>query len=127
MATPLPLMVFPRKRDVAPEKGRPAFRKLPHVPGRGRQTERINNQLAQLQNSFDRYKASLSDIFVGTEPETVLVIEIVGRIEDFKQAIEGLGLEWLGEWDLTDIEPDEDFYEIGGFNDQVQKAQRDAA
>jgi hypothetical protein len=112
MATQLPLMVFPRKRNVTPEKGRPAFVTPPHVPGRGRQTERINGQLAQLQSSFDRYKASLSDTFEGAEPETVLVIEIAGRVDDFKQAIEALGLEWLGEWDLTDLEPDDDFYEV---------------
>lgn len=111
MATQLPLLVFPRKRDVAPEKGRPAFGKPPHVPDKSRQTERINDQLAQLQNSFDQYKASLSDSFAGTEPETVLVIEIIGTVDDFKQAIDGIGLEWSGEWDLKDIEPDDDFYE----------------
>jgi len=111
MATQLPLMVFPRKRDVTPEKGRPGFGSPPHVPGRGRQTERINSQLAQLQGSFERYKAGLSDSFAGAEPEAVLVIEIAGSVNDFKQAIEAIGLEWLGEWDLTDLEPDDDFYE----------------
>lgn len=111
MATQLPLLVFPRKRDVTPEKGRPGFGNPPHVPERSKQTERIKGQLAQLQNSFERYKASLSDTFAGAEPETVLVIEIVGRVDDFKQAIEATGLEWLGEWDQTDIEPDDDFYE----------------
>ena len=111
MAAQLPLLVFPRKRDVKPEKGRPAFGKPPHVPAKSRQTERITDQLAQLQNSFDQYRASLSDSFAGTEPETVLVIEIIGTVEDFKQAIDGIGLEWLGEWDLKDIEPDDDFYE----------------
>lgn len=122
MATQLPLLVFPRKRDVAPEKGRPAFGTPPHVPGRSRQAERINGQLTALQGSFDRYKASLSETFAGTEPETVLVIEIVGRVEDFKQAIEGLGLEWLGEWDLTDIEPDDDFYEVDKTGLRTQKS-----
>lgn len=121
MATQLPLMVFPRKRDVTPEKGRAAFGRPPHVPGRVRQTERINGQLAQLQSSFERYKASLSDTFAGTEPETVLVIEIAGRVDDFKQAIEALGLEWLGEWDLTDIKPDDDFFEVNSNELRTQK------
>lgn len=111
MATQLPLMVFPRKRDVTPEIGRRSFGSPPHVPGRSRQTERINGQLVQLQSSFDRYKASLSDTFAGTEPEMVLVIEIAGKVDDFKQAIEAIELEWLGEWDLTDLEPNDDFYE----------------
>ena len=122
MATQLPLLVFPRKRDVAPEKGRPAFGKPPHVPGKGRQTERINDQLAQLQNSFDQYRASLSETFAGTEPETVLVIEIIGTVDDFKQAIDGIGLEWLGEWDLKDIEPDDDFYEEDANGQRTSKS-----
>jgi hypothetical protein len=122
MATQLPLMVFPRKRDVTPEEGRPAFGKPPHVPGRSRQTERINDQLTQLQNSFEQYKASLSDTFAGTEPETVLVIEIIGTVDDFKQAIEGIGLEWLGEWDLKDIEPDDDFYEVDANGQRTGKS-----
>lgn len=112
MATQLPLLVFPQKRNISPEKGRPSFGSPPHVPERSRQTERINDQLVQLQNSFQQYKASLSETFSGTEPETVLVIEIVGKVDDFKQAIESTGLEWLGEWDLTDVEPDDDFYEV---------------
>ena len=122
MATQLPLLVFPRKRDVAPEKGRPAFGKPPHVPLRGRQTERINDQLTQLQNSFEQYRASLSDTFAGTEPETVLVIEIAGAVDDFKQAIDGIGLEWLGEWDLKDIEPDDDFYEVDANGQRTGKS-----
>lgn len=111
MATQLPLLVFPRKRDVAPEKGRTAVVTPPHVPSKSRQTERINAQLTQLQHSFEQYRASLSDTFAGTEPEAVLVIEIIGAVDDFKQAIDRIGLEWLGEWDLKDIEPDDDFYE----------------
>ncbi|CAM8648787.1 Y4bN, peptidase domain [Comamonadaceae bacterium] len=122
MATQLPLLVFPRKRDVVPEKGRPAFGKPPHVPSKSRQTERINGQLTQLQHSFEQYRASLSDTFAGTEPETVLVIEIIGTVDDFKQAIEGIGLEWLGEWDLKDIEPDDDFYEEDADGQRTSKS-----
>ena len=59
-----------------------------------------------------RYKASVSGVVAGLEPETVLVIEIAGSVDDFRQAVEGTdGLEWLGEWDIEDIEPDDDFYE----------------
>lgn len=110
MTNQLPLMVFPKKRDVKPEKGRPAFGTPPHLPTKDRQIIRLGKQLDELKNSFDQYKASLSRALAGTEPETVLVIEIIGEVDDFKQAIEASGLEWLGEWDLTDIEPDDDFY-----------------
>jgi len=68
-------------------------------------------QFSALQQSFRHYKASISGAVAGLVPETVLVIEIAGRIDDFKQAVEAAGLEWLGELDLDDIEPDEDFYE----------------
>ncbi len=41
----------------------------------------------------------------------VLVIEIVGMVEGFKQAIDRVdGWEWLGEWDLEGIKADADFY-----------------
>lgn len=52
----------------------------------------------------------MSDAALGLEPETTLVIEIVGTVEKFVQAVEAAGLEWLGEWDREDIEPDDDFY-----------------
>ena len=66
-----------------------------------------------MEEDFSRYKAMVSEGVTGLEPETVLVIEIVGRVEDFRRAIDNTdGLEWLGEWDIEEIEPDEDFYEI---------------
>ncbi|MDY6822595.1 MAG: S8 family peptidase [Chloroflexota bacterium] len=69
-------------------------------------------QLTELEDKFDRYKASVSSAVAGLEPETVLVIEIAGSVDEFKQAIDATeGLEWLGEWDVEDIEPDDDFYE----------------
>lgn len=68
--------------------------------------------MGELQHDFSKYKASASGVVAGLEPETVLVIEIAGRVDDFKQAVEAThGLEWLGEWDVDDIEPDDDFYE----------------
>ena len=64
-----------------------------------------------LQQDFARYRASVSDTALGLEPETTLVIEIVGTVEKFVQAIEKTGLEWLGEWAREDIDSDEDFYD----------------
>ena len=82
------------------------------MPVHARQVERLTLQLADLQQDFSRYRASISGTVAGLEPETVLVIEIVGTVEGFMQAVESTaGLEWLGEWDVEDIEPDNDFYE----------------
>lgn len=111
MATSLPLLVFPQAKSIPPPKGQPVVIGQPHVPGHGKQAVRLGSQLTALQQEFDRYKASVSSSVAGLEPETVLVIEIAGSVNDFRQAVEAIGLEWLGEWDIDDIEPDEDFYE----------------
>jgi len=111
MATSLPLLVFPQAKSIPPPKGQPVVIGQPHVPGHGKQVVRLSSQLTALQQEFDRYKASVSGSVAGLEPETVLVIEIAGSVNDFRQAVEVIGLEWLGEWDIDDIEPDEDFYE----------------
>ena len=109
MANQLPLLVFPQKRDVQPAAGRPFRPTALRIPGRERQIERVNAQLDSLTASWDRYRAKLSDSFTGLEPETVLVIEIAGQVDNFKVAIEKAGLEWLGEQDQLDIDPDDDF------------------
>lgn len=112
MADRLPLLVFPRARTIAPPKGHGGGAPKPHVPSHERQAGRLRQQLTQLERDFERYKASVSGAVAGLEPETVLVIEIAGSVVDFKQAIDATGgLEWLGEWDVEDIEPDDDFYE----------------
>lgn len=110
MATHLPLLVFPQAKNIPPPKGQPVVIGQPHVPGHGKQVVRLGAQLIALQQEFDRYKASVSSSVAGLEPETVLVIEIAGSVNDFRQAVEAIGLEWLGEWDIDDIEPDEYFY-----------------
>jgi len=112
MADHLPLLVFPRARIVVPSVGNGFPPTKPHFPGHARQVERLSPQLHELEQDFSRYKASISGIVAGLEPETVLVIEIVGSVDDFRRAVEVTdGLEWLGEWDVEDIEPDVDFYE----------------
>ena len=112
MADHLPLLVFPNARTILPKKGTPRPQSKPHFPGHARQVERLSQQLDELQQDFSRYKANVSGVVAGLEPETVLVIEIAGSVDDFRQAVEVTdGLEWLGEWDVEDIEPDKDFYE----------------
>lgn len=106
MPDQLPLLVFPQARRVVPETGRGFPSAQPHLPGRVRQIERLSGQLDALSTGF----AQLSGAVAGLEPETVLVLEIAGHVDDFKQAVEAAGLEWLGEWDVDEIEPTDDFY-----------------
>lgn len=122
MATSLPLLVFPQARTIAPPKGKGFPSSQPHVPGHGKQVVRLGTQLTALQQEFDRYKASVSSSVAGFEPETVLVIEIAGSVDEFRQAIEAIGLEWLGEWDVGDIPPDDDFFERNTKGERTGKA-----
>ncbi|MDP5497405.1 S8 family peptidase [Pseudomonas aeruginosa] len=122
MATSLPLLVFPQAKTIAPPKGKGFPSSQPHVPGHGKQVVRLGAQLTALQQEFDRYKANVSGSAAGLEPETVLVIEIAGSVNEFRQAVEAIGLEWLGEWDVDDIPPDEDFYERNTKGEPTGKA-----
>ncbi|NIE83026.1 MULTISPECIES: S8 family peptidase [unclassified Burkholderia] len=121
MTDPLPLLVFPEKRVVPPEPRRGFPIGGPHLPGRQRQVARVNVQLDELQASFARYQASVAGAMAGMEPETVLVMEIAGSVDDFKQAVDAAGLEWLGEWDLDGVQPDDDFYEVDSRGQRTDK------
>ena len=110
METSLPLLVFPQAKNIPPPKGRPAVIDQPHVPEHEKQVGRLTAQLIAVQQEFNRYQASISNSIAGMDPETVLVIKIAGTVDDFKQAVDAVGLEWLGERDVDDIEPNSDFY-----------------
>lgn len=111
MADHLPLLVFPSASTVTPPDGRGFPSGQPHFPNHARQAERLSPQLQDLQQDFSKFKASASGCMAGLDPETVLVIEVMGSVDDFKLAIDNTtGLEWLGEWDTENIEADNDFY-----------------
>ncbi|OGT17567.1 MAG: exopolyphosphatase [Gallionellales bacterium RIFCSPHIGHO2_02_FULL_57_16] len=122
MSDHLPLLVFPRAKTIAPPTGNGFPPSKPHFPDHGKQVERLAAQLADVQLDFSRYKASVSGVVGGLEPETVLVIEIAGSVEDFKRAVDDTeGLEWLGEWDIEDIEPNDEFYEKNKNGEKTDK------
>lgn len=113
MTAHLPLLVFPNAKTIPPPKRQGFPPDKPHFPEHGRQVGRLTTQLTSLKQDFARYKASISGNVGGLEPEVVLVIEVAGSIDDFKVAVDSTkGLEWLGEWDIEEIEPDEGFYVV---------------
>lgn len=118
----LPLLVFPERRVLQPEPGRGFPPSVQKIPGFGSQVIRINRQIRQLEQDFARYQANIAGTLAGLEPEMVLVIEIVGRLEEFKQAIEAVGLEWLGETELDDIDADDGFYELNAAGQPIGRA-----
>jgi len=122
MADHLPLLVFPRAKTIAPPTGNPFPRSKPHFPDHASQVEHLTAQLADVQQDFSRYKASVSGVVGGLEPEMVLVIEIAGSVDNFRQAVNATtGLEWLGEWDIEDIEPNDEFYEQNKAGEKTDK------
>ena len=102
MSSFLPLLIFPKAKAFSPSK-RKGFSSKSHFPDHQRQIERLTPKIEKLKASFSR-------TITGLEPETALVIEIIGSVDDFRQAVEKAGLEWIGEWDIEDMEPNEDFY-----------------
>lgn len=108
----LPLLFFPSpdsadrtKRKINPEK--------PFKPSVFRQWQRLSPIFQRLQDSFNERRAELQLTPTGIDPEQALVIETIGSVEDFANAVKKVrGLEWMGEIEIDDITPDEDFYNV---------------
>jgi hypothetical protein len=68
--------------------------------------------LDALRAYFDRKAIELRASAAGQVPEEVLVFETIGSVADFLRAVKKIGgLDFLAEWDLEDIAPDDDFYD----------------
>ena len=105
----LPLLFFPSPENASKTPGH-GFGGNLNRPSAQRQGQRLNPIFEQLQNSFNARSIELQQTPAGIDPEQVLVIETVGNIEDFANAVRKVpGLEWMGEFALDGISPDEDF------------------
>jgi hypothetical protein len=83
------------------------------TPSHERQGARVSIKLSQLQEAFEARRAELVRAAAGVDPEQVLVIETVGAVEDFAKAVKKIeGLEWLGEIEVDELPPDEDFHDL---------------
>lgn len=105
----LPLLLFPSPEAASKTPGH-GFGGNLNRPTAARQGQRLNPVFQQLQNSFNARSVELQQTPNGIDPEQVLVIETVGNVEDFANAVKKVeGLEWMGEFALDGISPDEDF------------------
>lgn len=105
------LLIFPAPERADRGNLPPGFGRT-HKPSHGRQGERVSPIFTQLQAAFDARQVELQQIAAGVEPEQVLVIETIGNIEDFANAVRLIeGFEWMGEIEVEEITPDEDFYD----------------
>lgn len=105
-----PLLIFPSPVRANRRKLNPPSPKAVRRPSPASQRDRIDPKMAELERMFARRQAELRGDPAGAEVEQVLVLETVGRVDDFVRAVRGLeGLEWMGDLDVDDIAPDDDF------------------
>jgi hypothetical protein len=77
-----------------------------HFPNHSKQTTRLSPHFDKIMEAINTLQT-----LPGTEPELVLVIETIDNVSDFINAVQKIeGLEWLGEIEEDDIEPEFDFY-----------------
>ena len=104
-----PLLVFPEPTH-AERARRQGFPSSLRVPAPSQQAHRLNPQFQQLQQAMERRRLLLQGNPLGIQPEQVLVLETVGSIDAFVNAMRRIdGLEWLGEFEQVDIAPDHGF------------------
>ncbi|MBF0308060.1 MAG: S8 family peptidase [Magnetococcales bacterium] len=90
-----------------------------------RQAERLSPQFEALHNTFLNKRASLATDVTGIVPEEVLVLETIGSIEYFLDALKKIeGLEWMGEFEKEDIPPDDDFFNTNTHNERTESTLR---
>lgn len=105
-----PLLLFPRP-DLVKRQTLPLPIIQVHKPSLVRQTERLSPKFQQLQRTINARRVSVRSTTTGIEPEMVLVIEVIGDIVNFSNAVKRIpGLEWMGEIEDNSISPDDDFY-----------------
>jgi hypothetical protein len=106
-----PLLLFPGKAEVSRTK-KPPFISTQKFPDHVRQGQRLTLKFTQLQNALQQRTIEFQQSADGIEPEQALVLETIGSVEDFMNAVKNIdGFEWLGETEIDEIVPDEDFYD----------------
>lgn len=106
-----PLLLFPTPETADRTKQKPQFGRV-HKPNVARQGQRLSPMFNQLQAAFNARRVEIQQNTAGIDPEQVLVIETIGSIDNFANAVKRIeGLEWMGELESDEIAPDEDFYD----------------
>lgn len=76
------------------------------------QWDRLSPVFSQLQAAFEARRVEIQQNASGITPEQVLVFETIGSIDKFANAVKRIdGLEWMGEIEIDEITPDEEFYD----------------
>ncbi|WP_265820799.1 S8 family peptidase [Geovibrio ferrireducens] len=106
-----PLLFFPSPSRASREKRPSGFSKI-SIPSASFQFQRFQPKLKVLVNAFEKQRIQIRSSITGVEPEFVLVIETIGDISNFHNAVAKIeGFEWLSEFALDNIEPDDIFFD----------------
>ena len=104
-----PLLLFPVRAPVEKRNdgsGGPEKKVL--LPTPQRQGERIGPKFTELANAIEAQRVSIAANAPTQDPEFVLVLEIIGKKDDFYKAVDKLQADWLFEF-AQDFAQDEDF------------------
>lgn len=106
-----PLLVLPKPGQPVPRVKRRGFPSNIKRPTRERQGQRLAPRFEALQEAIEAHRARFQMDAQGLVPEDVVVLETVGPVDRFVQAVERIaGMEWLAEVEDVDIPPDDDFF-----------------
>lgn len=102
-----PLLILPKIGPPLPRKKQSIFpREYIRLPSRQEQAHRFMAKFESMKESV------LDNTPDGKSVENILVLESVGKIENFKAAANKIpGLEWQAEVDIDDLESDSIFFE----------------
>ena len=109
-----PLILFPYQERADRNNQTPYFAKF-KKPSASKQFTRLTPAFNSLRAAFENKRIQLQGTTAGLDPEYALVLEVVGSVEKFYNAIKNVdGIEWIFDEDLLDITQDEDFYTENG-------------
>ncbi len=104
-----PLLIFPGSARAERAKRRPGFGRI-RAPDSQSQASRLVPQFRRLQLAMEQHRLAIQGTSLGIQPEQVMVLETIGPISNFINAVKRIqGLEWLGELELDDIDPEYGF------------------
>lgn len=112
MATEYPLVFLPSpvQSKKLPRSGHGQNMICPTWHEQGR---RIAPKFANLQKAIDDNALKLKFSSSGIEPELALVFEVAGSLSSFYNTVKRIeGLEWIEDYDIDEVEPDDDFYSL---------------
>lgn len=116
-----PLVLFPVSIKTERKK-RKGFGKTVHTPSAEKQYDRLHPMFDVLTEAFEKKRILLQNSLMGIEPEYALVFEVVSNVDNFINAVKKAeGMEWLFDFDLSDIEPDDDFYNEANNNKTISR------